>query len=887
MLRDLSIRHRLALGFGLVVTLMGIVALVAGVLFSRIENRRRAINDELVPQVAAANTLALAVNEQSTALRGYVTVGRRRFLSEFRDGVAGERSAVDKLKSEITESSEIAQVQEIESLLVQLHQDENEVLKLLSSRGKDAAFAYHQDHVRHSVQGIMSMSEHLASRGLDRIDTETQNTTAAMNRLYVISLGALAVALALALLTVLAAGRSVTRPARRIASVAGAIAEGDYSSALKLEKKYGDAGNYRDELSRIAVAIVRMARTIEAREQGLRELADKLQTANERLETQNEELQCQNEELQTQREEIQTQNEEIQSQNEELASQGVEMMEHNRKLEAITKDLMIRQSVTAVALSSLDRDEVLSRLLEAIMDPLEFSAGLIMLYDGDRKVLEAAIGRNVEIGSPPHRLKIGEGLAGRVAKSKKITFLPDGEALMPPDPFDLGISVQAVAGVPFTAGHLLYGVAVLGSSKKREFTEREAGLLHAFAERAVMAIQRAQAFEMVAAAEKRERFARERLQKIIDNMPEGVVIAARPDGQMVMANKAALALYGLESLPNVTIQERAEIFNMGRPGGQRIPSDQLPLSRSLFNGEICVGEEVVLRWSSGREMVLLCNTVPLTDAEGNITEAIGVLQDITAIKEQQHSLEKVYQSQRTITETLQKSFLPSKRPIIPGYEIAEAYEPAQQDPRVGGDFYDLIELSDGLLGIVMGDVSGKGVSAAIHTAMAKYMLRGFAHEDHSPDRVLVRLNNAITRYVRGEIFITIFYGILDTAKKKLVYANGGHEQPILYRRRSGECICLLSSGPAIGVIPGSAYQQFEVDLADGDAFVLYTDGITEARRKNEFLGQDGLSKMIADMGSKSASHIAKQILANVREYSEDGLHDDIALLVVKTANGRS
>ena len=196
--------------------------------------------------------------------------------------------------------------------------------------------------------------------------------------------------------------------------------------------------------------------------------------------------------------------------------------------------------MTAVALSSLDRDDLLTGLLEAIMDPLDLSSGLIMLYDHDRKVLEAAVGRSVEIGSPPHSLKIGERFAGTVAKSRKIMFVPDASVDMPPDPCELGAGLQAMVGVPLAAGHTLYGVAILGSSEKREFTDRETGLLHAFAERAVMAIQRSQAFELVTASEKRERLGRERLQAIIDNLPDAVVIAGIPDGRMVMANKACL-----------------------------------------------------------------------------------------------------------------------------------------------------------------------------------------------------------------------------------------------------------------------------------------------------------------------------------------------------------
>lgn len=872
-MRDLSIRHRLALGFGFFVALIGVVALLAAILVIRVDGLRRTIDEELLPQVAAANSLAVAVNHQRTGLRGYTTTGQQHFQDEFRQGIVRERSTLEVLKDKADSPSDASEVSRIESLLLQLHQDEAASMSLLSKQGKNAAFQYQQDTVRPLVQEIASISSKLASQALDRIKSSTDQTSRAMDRLYTGSLIGFIAALLLALLSTLAAGRSVTRPAKRIARAASAIAEGEYDTALSLEKRYA-AKSYRDEMGQIAVALIRTAHALETREYDLRQLADELRVVNEQLETQNEELQ--------------TKDEEIQSQNEDLTAQSAELLKHNQDLEALTKDLMIRQSVTAVALSSLDRDVLLTRLLEAIMYPLDLGFGLIMLCDEGRKVLRSAVGRNngqkIRMDHPPYEIRVGEGFAGQVAATKKYQC---SQEVLEDDSVEAHIrqaGVRVLAGVPLTAANHLYGVALLGSFSQREFTDREVSLFQAFAERAVIAIQRSHTFDLVRKAEERERLGRQRLQAIIDNMPEGIVIAGLPDGQVVMANKAALALYGLESLPDSSVQERAATFNMGKPTAEPIAGEELPLSRSLLNGEVCIGEEVMIRWPTGREIVVLCNTMPLRDSEGNITEAVGIFQDITALKDQQHFLETIYESQRSIAETLQKSFLPSRKPIIEGYEIADAYLSAQQDAQIGGDFYDLIELGDGLLGVVMGDVSGKGVGAAVHTAMAKYVLRAFAHEDHQPARVLARVNDAIARYVKGEIFITLFYGVLDTAGKKLIYANGGHEQPILYKSESGECINLLSSGPAIGVIRGGTYEQYEIGLEEGDAFVLYTDGITEVRQNNEFFGHDGLRKLVAECGCERASDIADQILAHVIEYSENNLQDDVALLVIKSSD---
>ncbi|HET6454705.1 MAG TPA: SpoIIE family protein phosphatase [Armatimonadota bacterium] len=854
-MRNLSIRHRLALGFGSVVGLMGVVTVSAVILFVRATNSGKAINEDLAPQVSAANSLTLAVDRQRTGLRGYVLTSNSAYLNNYRRGILDEQEALRALRQRLSIPSERAELNRIESLLVQLRQDEFATLSLLKTQGKDPASTYLQKNVRPTSQEISSAASKLAGNGLRRIQEATHQVSRANSRLRNISLTAFLVALSLAVVFILATGRSVTRPARSIAKAAVAIAEGDYREALALERSYpgGADRSCRDELSHIATSIIQMAKTLESRERDLKTAVDERSVANEQLDTRNE----------------------------ELATQTDQLREHNLKLEALTRDLMVRQSITAAALSSLDRNEVMARLLEAIIAPLDLDFGLIMLYNEGKHVLRAAIGSGIEISDPPYELAIGEGFAGKVAKARKIMTTKDvgTESWLDADMVTPGI--RRLIGIPLAVGKQIYGVALLGTSMARELSDRETGLLYAFAERAVVAIQRAQAYEMIAVTEENERLGRERLQTIIDNLPEGVIIVDPPDGRIVMANKAALALNGLEALPEV----RSTEFNVRRPNGDPIPGELLPTSRSLLHGETCIGEELLIRWANGKEVTVLCNTAPIRDKDGDISQAVSVFQDIAAIKEQQHVLEKIYEDQRTIAETLQKSFLPSSKPLVEGFEIADAYISAQHDAQIGGDFYDLIELGEGLLGVVMGDVSGKGVSAAVHTAMAKYMLRGFAHEDHQPASLLARLNDAVTRYVRGDIFITLFYGVLDTSAKKIVYANGGHEQPILYRSESRECVSLLSSGPAIGVIPGSAYEQFEVELADGDAFVLYTDGITDVRHEKEFLGHDGLSKMVAQVGDNSASQIADRILSYVQEYSHGRLHDDIALLVVKSSNG--
>ncbi len=218
---------------------------------------------------------------------------------------------------------------------------------------------------------------------------------------------------------------------------------------------------------------------------------------------------------------------------------------------------------------------------------------------------------------------------------------------------------------------------------------------------------------------------------------------------------------------------------------------------------------------------------------------------------------------------------------MPGYRIAADYKPALREAEVGGDFYDVFELSDGRLALVMGDVSGKGLPAAVHTAMAKYMLRAYAHEDPEPGHVLERLNRVMCDCTPDEVFITVFYGVLDPGTRVLTYANGGHDEPLLQSRSPGGSIALDVTGRAIGAFPGSCYSQRTLELAPGDVLLIYTDGITDARNEGRFFGRDGLSEVLAANAEGSEEFIVGAVLAAASDVAAGQLHDDAAVVVVK------
>jgi sigma-B regulation protein RsbU (phosphoserine phosphatase) len=611
----------------------------------------------------------------------------------------------------------------------------------------------------------------------------------------------------------------------------------------------------------------------------IRELAQELEAKNLRLDAQNEELQAQNEEICAQSEEIQAQNAELQAQNLELAQKGEDIERHARELEERTQDVMALQSIVTIALSSVKLDDLLRGMLEKVTELTGAEFGLIALLDDSREYMVPIATHNLYTAeiSP---LSASYGLVGDVSFSGSIMYSSDCASVLGEQEASYHPEC-AIVGIPLKVGNRFYGVALLGFPGSREVSKREYNLLNIFSSRCAIAVERAQAYEQMEQAEKRAMEDRERLQAIIDNLPQAVIIANGPDGSVYMANKVALQLCGIDIIPATVFRNHPNAFNVCMTNGDPVDWTELPLYRSYNYGETRTGDELLVTHPDGQQVTILVNSVPMRDSDGTIIGAIAVFQDVTDIKAHQKLLVEGYEQQRTIAETLQKTFLPNIKPVLSTYDIADIYVPAHTHAQVGGDLYDLIALDEHRIGLVIADVSGKGVEAAVHTAMAKYMLRAFVHENPNPGSVIKRLNDAMVRYVGGEVFVTLFYGVLDTVKRDLRYVNAGHELPLIYNTLSNNSTLLKTTGPATGILPDAHYKEENFHLEENDAILLYTDGVTESRQNGVYFGIEGLSKTIAGIKGLEAADVAERLLNEARDFSGGTFHDDVAIVVIR------
>ncbi|MDQ2731588.1 MAG: serine/threonine-protein phosphatase, partial [Armatimonadota bacterium] len=245
-------------------------------------------------------------------------------------------------------------------------------------------------------------------------------------------------------------------------------------------------------------------------------------------------------------------------------------------------------------------------------------------------------------------------------------------------------------------------------------------------------------------------------------------------------------------------------------------------------------------------------------------------------------LEQAYVRDRRIAETLQQVLLSDVPPSSPGLEIGHTYRAALDEAVVGGDFYDVFNLENEKVALVIGDVSGKGLLAAVQTARVKFGLRAFASDDPRPDQVVRRLHQSIVQQGNYEGFVTLFFAVFDPNTGILEYANSGHEPPLL-QRREGDVEWLARTGTVLGLdLPNSMEFGLETRrIGAGDHLVLYTDGLTEARQNGRFLGRDGLQAVWTKVSHLPSDRAANELYDSIQRFAKGRLTDDVAILVVK------
>jgi sigma-B regulation protein RsbU (phosphoserine phosphatase) len=421
---------------------------------------------------------------------------------------------------------------------------------------------------------------------------------------------------------------------------------------------------------------------------------------------------------------------------------------------------------------------------------------------------------------------------------------------------------HSIIGVPLQVRGQAIGVLeAVNKRGNQEMSWGDVEVLAILADQAAVAIENARLYDDI-------RRMNEFNEDLVQRMAEGIVVMDA-EGYITFVNPAATTLLGYAS---------------GELIGHHWSAIVTPAQHHIVEAAVerrARGEtdryELALVRKDGQHMPVLVSASPRFDTEARrYAGSTAVFTDITQLLAQQ----KIEQ-ELALAWQIQASFLPDHLPDVPGWQLAATLEPARQ---TSGDFFDLIPLPNARLGLVVADVAGKGMGAALYMAVSRTLIRTYAVEFHAqPGLALRAANRRILMDTHTDLFVTAFYGILDPHTGTLTYCNAGHNPPYLFSAQNdGTMQALGRTGLPLGVLERTSWEQKTVQLAPGDLLLLYTDGITDAEdQTGKFFGQERLLEVAQANRDLSAPAIQDALLTEVHNFMGNmPQFDDIALIVL-------
>jgi sigma-B regulation protein RsbU (phosphoserine phosphatase) len=385
------------------------------------------------------------------------------------------------------------------------------------------------------------------------------------------------------------------------------------------------------------------------------------------------------------------------------------------------------------------------------------------------------------------------------------------------------------------------------------------------------------------------------LRTIIDHLPSRIFVKDAA-GRYVLNNRAHLLGLGVTDQAQVTGRSPFDFFEEQR-ARQAVEDDRKVLADGspILNEEksdFATGEHT--RWA-------LTTKIPLHDQQGKISGLVGISHDITERKRTEQELQRRTTEMETdvqMARQIQEAFFPREYPVFPRGVPAEAsqlrfahrYIPAAT---LGGDFFDILQLSDTQCGVLVCDVMGHGVRAGLLTALIRGVVEEFAPRATAPALVLAEINRGLMPIIRqtGQpVFATVFYGIIDTDTATISYANGGHPPPLVSHGGGAPVDSLGwdSPEPAAGLIEDFAYASRTVPFGVGDTLLAYTDGFMEASNaEGAMYGKARLSRFLAERAGLGGSQLIAQLVDEIIAFSGRREFDDDLCAVVIESTGQS
>jgi phosphoserine phosphatase RsbU/P len=364
-----------------------------------------------------------------------------------------------------------------------------------------------------------------------------------------------------------------------------------------------------------------------------------------------------------------------------------------------------------------------------------------------------------------------------------------------------------------------------------------------------------------------------------------------PGGPKILCSEVVRG-YDVEELKTVRLKVGEGIIGYVAEKGEPVISPDVKQDPRYFNAREKTRSEMVAPIISNEEVIGVfdlesdhLNAYTQDDLQLLMLLASQVAIIIEKAMLHEHLVEKKrLEGQLEVARQVQLALLPSRNPELAGFDISAYNFPTEE---VSGDYYDFVPLYEDQLGIVVADVSGKGVPAALLMAFLRASLRAAINIGYASNVSLAKVNNLLWESIEDNQFITAFYGVIDATNRTLAYANAGHNPPLLIDP-SGKTLCVERGGLPLGMFKDTRYYEYFLQIEPGQILVLYTDGVTEAvGYDGKEYGRERLERLVRENRELSARSLINTIYTDVYQYTGGrGATDDITFVVVKAAKSR-
>jgi phosphoserine phosphatase RsbU/P len=550
----------------------------------------------------------------------------------------------------------------------------------------------------------------------------------------------------------------------------------------------------------------------------------------------------------------------------------------------------------------LDPEELLSAIARQLRRIVDYRILDIFLPEPDGTLAPAFVeGYPRELASKL-RLRLGQGIVGTAALHRETVFVPD----VSKDPRYVSIfpGVVTELAIPLVHQERLVGVLNIEGPDAEAFSADARTALQVLASHLAVAIENATLYretrwyagllatlyeigkETASILDLDLLLSRvaEIVKRVIDYEMFGILLVDEERQELVLrkavqfgAVKGKARLKLTEGLCGAAVQSKEPVLVGDVLNDPRyvalVPDTRSELVVPLLHKDRVVGvfdlESPALHRFTEEHVKVL---TPLASQ-------VAVAVDNARLYEELRRKDARIQKELHIAQEIQHGLFPEECPSGPGWEASAHFRPARE---LGGDLYDFYDIGQGLLGLAVGDVAGKGVPAALYGAFASGVVRARAFERRAPQDLMARVNRTLRRRGVEGLFCTLGYALFDFGASTVRIASSGLPYPLRFRTATRSCEPLEVGGLPLGAFDDASYEELALDLAPGDVFVFHTDGVSDARSALGEYGAGRLASVVGRFATLSAPDLGDRIVADVEEFMGNADRaDDITLIVVK------